>query len=105
MKNDVKTYPKWQEVRKRYFAKEELENIDEEVQAEIEQIRRLQDCVSREAATYMAKEGIGFNEFMRRLAASPRKVTKILKGDCNLTMASIAQLAALLGKRVKLVFE
>ncbi|HEY9069970.1 MAG TPA: hypothetical protein VIV61_06910 [Candidatus Ozemobacteraceae bacterium] len=105
MKNDVKTYPKWQEVRKRYFAKEELENIDEEVQAEIEQIRRLQDCVSREAANYMAKEGIGFNEFMRRLAASPRKVTKILKGDCNLTMASIAQLAALLGKRVKLVFE
>lgn len=105
MKSKNEKFPKWQDVRKKFFTKAELKSIDEEVLAEVAQIKNLQDCVSHEAASYMAKEGIGFNEFMRRLAASPRKVSKILKGDCNLTMASIAQLAALLGKRVKLVFE
>ena len=105
MKSKIEKFPKWQDVRKKYFTKAELKKIDEEILTEIAQIKNLQDCVSLEAASYMAKEGIGFNEFMRRLASSPRKVSKILKGDCNLTMVSIAQLAALLGKRVKLVFE
>ena len=105
MKSKNEKLLKWQDVRKKHFSEEELKQIDAEVLTEIAQIRNLQDCVSHEAALYMAQEGIGFNEFMRRLATSPRKVSKILKGDCNLTMLSIAQLAALLGKRVKLVFE
>lgn len=105
MKNKDEKFLKWQDVRKKHFSNAELKRLDSEVLAEVSQIKNLQECVSHEAALYMAQEGIGFNEFMRRLAASPRKVSKILKGDCNLTMLSIAQLAALLGKRVKLVFE
>ncbi|HOT29489.1 MAG TPA: hypothetical protein PLU72_15025 [Candidatus Ozemobacteraceae bacterium] len=35
-------YPKWRDVRERYFARKELEVLDEEVRAEIEQIKRLE---------------------------------------------------------------
>ena len=57
-------------------------------------IRALQESVSSAVATYMAKEKIGFNELTRRLDTSSRQTSRLLKGNANLAMASIAELAA-----------
>jgi antitoxin component HigA of HigAB toxin-antitoxin module len=57
-------------------------------------IRALQESVSSAVATYMAKEKIGFNELPRRLDTSSCQTSRLLKGKANLTMASIAELAA-----------
>ena len=53
----------------------------------------------------MAKEKIGFNELVKRLGVSPSKVSKIQKGEANLTIASIAHISALLKRKARLVFE
>jgi plasmid maintenance system antidote protein VapI len=53
----------------------------------------------------MEKEKIGLNELMRRLDTSSRQTSRLLKGEANLTMASIAELAAVMGKKARVVFE
>ncbi|NBX18747.1 MAG: hypothetical protein EBR09_15445 [Proteobacteria bacterium] len=68
-------------------------------------MRALQESVSSAVATYMAKEKIGFNELTRRLDTSSRQTSRLLKGEANLTMASIAELAAVMGKKARVVFE
>lgn len=96
--------PEWSDVKKTLFSDEEIEQIDHEVVLEIAAMESLQESVSSEVAGYMAKEGIGFNELMKRLHSSPRHTSKIVKGTCNLTMASVAEIAALFGKKAKVVF-
>ena len=96
--------PEWNDVRKEVFSQEELGEIDREVSAELRAIEELQESVSSEVAAYMAREKIGFNELTRRLHSTPRHTSKIVKGNCNLTMASIAEIASLLGKKAKVVF-
>jgi transcriptional regulator with XRE-family HTH domain len=83
------------------------ETIDLERQAEIEMkfIKALQDDVSRIVTEYMAENKIGFNELVRRLDANPYQVSKIQKGEANLTLASLAHLAALFNKQPHIVFE
>jgi len=95
----------WREIRKDYFTQEELNEIDQEVSKEALLLKKLQDTISKEVAFYMTKESIGFNELMRRMHSSPRQVSKIVKGDCNLTMLSIAELAAVIGKDVEIIFK
>ena len=96
--------PEWSDVKKELFSQEEIDQIDREVKLELSAMESLQESVSNEVAGYMAKEGIGFNELMKRLHSNPRHTSKIVKGTCNLTMASVAEVAALLGKKAKVVF-
>lgn len=96
--------PEWSDVKKELFSQEEIDQIDKEVKLELSAMECLQESVSNKVAEYMAKEGIGFNELMKRLNSNPRHTSKIVKGTCNLTMASVAEIAALLGKKAKVVF-
>lgn len=95
----------WREIRTKYFNQEELEQIDREVSKEAQLLKHLQDAISHQVAEFMVKENIGFNELLTRMNSNPRQVSKIVKGDCNLTMASIAELAAVMGKSVEIVFN
>ena len=101
----MKARKTWKEIREKHFSKEELEEIDKEVSKEALLLKGFQDTISREVALFMAKEHLGFNDLMRRMNSSPRQISKIVKGDCNLTMVSIAELATIMGKRVDIVFK
>ena len=46
----------------------------------------------------MTQENIGFNELVRRLGISPTQVSKIQKGEANLTLTSIAHIFSLLNR-------
>jgi hypothetical protein len=104
-KRTVNSLPTWDQVKTSAFSPAEIAEIDAEVDAEVRALTALQDSVSSEVAAYMAREGIGFNELTRRLGSNPRHTARLVKGNGNLTMASIAAIAALVGKRATVVFE
>lgn len=79
--------------------KQEVAEIEEIALLEKKALLGLQEDVSRSIAEYMAAEQIGFNELVRRLDSSPAQVSKIQKGEANLTIASLAHIFALLKKQ------
>lgn len=85
--------------------KKEIKIIEQAAQMELESLKMLQHDVSKAISQYVSDNGLGFNELVRRLGKSPTQVSKIIKGDANLTMATIAQLYALMGRRVHIVME
>lgn len=85
----------------------QAKNSSRKREADVEQkaVKLLQKDISQGVEKYMAKEKIGFNELVRRLGASPTQTLRILRGEANLTMASVAHLAALFKKTPRLVFK
>jgi plasmid maintenance system antidote protein VapI len=53
----------------------------------------------------MAKEEIGVPTLTERLQTSTRQAYKIVNGEANVTLATIAALSQVLGKRPRLVFD
>jgi hypothetical protein len=78
--------------------KKEIAEIEAKALLEKQALKNLQEDISNAVAEYMTKEKIGFNELVRRLGASPVQVSKIQRGEANLTIASLAHIFALLGK-------
>jgi len=96
----TKSFQKYLEKR---LGKKEVAEITEQARLEKQALQGLQDDVSNAVAEYMAQEKIGFNELVRRLGSSPVQVSKIQKGEANLTIASLAHIFALLGKQPHIV--
>lgn len=87
------------------FDKKEIAAIEKAAKMEYDSLRMLQQDVAKAVASYMKKENIGFNNFVRRLGKSPVQVSKIIKGEANLRLASVAQIYAIMGCRAKLVID
>ena len=83
----------------------EIKDIERHATLEKHALKALQKDIASAIADYVAKEGIGFDELVRRLNASPAHVTKIQKGEANLTLASLARICALLGTSPHVVFS
>ena len=96
---------KFQDYLEKRLDKEEIYQIEMQAASELEFLKAMQDDVSRAVAQYMAQESIGFNELVRRLGVSRSQLTKIQKGQANVTLASLAHFAALLGKKPRISFE
>lgn len=90
---------------KKRLNKHEIKELELQAKLEFEALQHLQHDVSLAFSEYMNKEKIGFNEIVRRLHISPTQVTKIKKGQANLTLATLAHVAALLKKRPRIIFE
>lgn len=98
-------FKSYDQFRRENFTSDEIAETDREVALEVIALDSLQESVSKEVAAYMGREGIGFNELTRRLGTSTRQTSRLLKGQANLTMASIAEVGALIGKKPKVTFE
>lgn len=85
--------------------KKEIHEIEQQAEIEFQALHRMQQDISHALAKYMTQEKIGFNELVRRLSISPTQVIKIQKGEANLTLASLAHIAALLKIQPHIVFE
>lgn len=83
----------------------EIAKIKKQARIEFEALKLLQHDVAAVVVSYMEDKGIGFNEMVRRLGVSPTQAKKITKGEANLTFASLAHIAGLLGKKPHLVFS
>lgn len=76
----------------------EIAEVERAAQLEHQVFKALQQDITTALAQYMEQEQVGFNELVRRLGKSPTQVSKILQGKSNLTLASIAQIYALMNK-------
>jgi hypothetical protein len=101
----VAAFESYDDIRRELFSDEEITRQDAAVDSELAILRAMQESVSKAVAGFMAQENIGFNELTRRMETSTRQSARILKGEANLTLATIAELAAVMGKRARIVFE
>ncbi len=97
----TKSFQKYLEKR---LDKEEIADIEVQAKLELSILQSFQDLIASMMNDYMEKNEIGFNELVRKLHWSPSKVSKIRRGEANLTLASLAHLFALLGKEPQEVF-
>ena len=101
----LKKFKNYGELREEIFSKEEQKELDSEIKLEISAMNDLQESISKAIVSYMAKEQIGFNEFTRRLGSSSRQTSRVIKGEANLTLATLAEISSVIGKKPRLIFE
>lgn len=90
---------------KRRLDQAEIKKLEKQARLESDSLRTLQHEIADAITKHMEATGIGFNELTRGLGVSPTQASKIRKGEANLTVASIAHIAAFLGKKPHLVFK
>jgi DNA-binding Xre family transcriptional regulator len=98
----TKSFKKYLEKR---LDKEEIAEIEEQAHREIKMLKSIKKLISDAITDYMKKNNIGFNELVRRLDSSPAQVTKIQRGEANLTLSSLAHLFTLLDKEPQDIFK
>jgi len=101
----IASMPTLADVANRLLTPDEQKEVQQQAERMLLAMETLQDSVSRAVAAYMAQEKMGFNELTRRLDTSSRHTSRLLKGEANLTMASIAELAAVMNKKARVIFE
>ena len=104
-RKQAEKYPSFEEYLEKRIGKEEKEALEKEAEVHLAILKEMQESISAEVAKFMAKEGIGFNELTRRLDTSTRQTSKIVKGEANLTLETIADLAEVMGKRPLIKFR
>ncbi len=85
------------------LTEEEIIEIDDQAHREVEALRALQADIINAMDSYMKRENVGFNEFVKRLDVSPAHIAKLKKGEANLTLSSIARIYALIGQTPHIV--
>jgi transcriptional regulator with XRE-family HTH domain len=95
--DELKRFQTLDEVEKELFSPEERADIHRRAQRRAEIRRSLSEAISKSVAEYMAREHIGFNELTRRLHMSSATTAKILRGDANITLDTLAAMAVILG--------
>lgn len=85
--------------------KDEIAEIETQALLEVKILRSIQEAISNAISDYMATNDIGFNELVRRLDSNPTHITKIQRGQANLTVSSLAHILALLGKEPSEIFS
>lgn len=95
----------FKEYLKKRLNPEEIAEIEHQAKMEFESLKSLQTDVSSAVSNFMKEKKMGFNELGRKLDISPSQISKIQKGEANLTLSSLAHLAALFNKRPHIIFE
>lgn len=85
--------------------KEEIATIKRQAQREIKIFKNLQTTIAEMTQEYMKENNIGFNELARIFSCSPSQLVKIQRAEANLTMSSIANILASMGKDLNDVFK
>lgn len=88
---------------KKRLTPEEIAEIKEEARMAYESFLALQEDVSKAVIDHMAKNEMRFNDFVKQSGKSATQVSKIIQGEANLTLATVAQLYASMGQRVHIV--
>jgi antitoxin component HigA of HigAB toxin-antitoxin module len=89
--------PSLDEVEKELFSAEEAGEIRRAAEERSHVRRSMAEELSRVIVAYMSREQIGFNEFQRRLGMSTATASKLIKGEANITLDTIAAVAQLIG--------
>ena len=101
----LKQFEDYDLIRNSKLSKSEQSEIDNEAITELAALREIQDEISKQLAIYLAKENIGIVTFNERFKVSSKQTNNILKGEANLTLATLVEFSHKIGKKPKIVFE
>ncbi len=87
------------------LSKQKIKQIERDAKMEYETMIALKKDISSAINNYMESNQLGFNDVVERLGKSPSQVSRIIKGEGNLTLSTIAQIYAFMGKRAHLVAQ
>ena len=104
-REEIDKFESYEDVRRELFTPKEIADNNRRVEGELAALKAMQEDVSSAVALYMATEKIGFNEFTRRLETTARQTSLIMKGQANLKLVTIAELASVMGKKARIIFE
>lgn len=104
-KSNMNHFDDYDDIRKSRLTQKERDAIDEEARQELSALKAMQESLSMEIASFMSEEQIGIVELTSRLQTSTRQTSRIMKGEANITLATLAELAAVMGKIPKIIFE
>ena len=93
------------EVEAEIFTEDEAREVQTAALERSKTRRMLADQLSKAIAHYMSDEDIGFNEFQRRLGVSSATASKLIKGDGNVTLETIALVSSMIGVVPELTFR
>ncbi|MFW7377490.1 MAG: helix-turn-helix domain-containing protein [Oligoflexus sp.] len=96
---------KLDDVEQEIFTPEEIQEIHAGAAQRAQVRQSLSEQISKVITSYMAQEQIGFNEFQRRLGVSSATASKLIKGDGNVTLETIASVSQLIGMTPKITFK
>ena len=101
----IKKLAKLADVEKELFTKAQIKEIHDKASQRSAIRRRMAQHLSKAIENYMNDEKIGFNEFQRRLGMSSATLAKLLHGEGNVTLETIAIVADLIGVVPDLSFK
>ena len=83
----------------------ELEQIDAEVDLQLQAFKILMASMQAQVSGYKSERNLSVRQLAEKFGMASRHVQKLLKGEGNPTLMTIAEIAAQSGKKVRLVFE
>lgn len=104
-KKRFEQFDDYDDIRRSRLSKEEIKIQDSEISKELEILKSMQESITAEVAKFMSKEGIGINELTKRLHTNSRQTSRIIKGEANITLATLAEVSSLMGVSAKIIFE
>jgi hypothetical protein len=104
-KKRLATFDTYESVRRERLSPRERAAQNRLIEAEARALNSLQAAISKQIDAFMKSEGIGINELTRRLRTSSRQTSRIMKGQANITLATLAALGAVMNKKPKVEFK
>jgi DNA-binding Xre family transcriptional regulator len=87
------------------FTKEKLADIDHEVKMEAAVLKAMQQNVNDLFESYMKEYNVSLDALADKLHITSRRISKIQKGQINLSLASLALIFAQLGQELVVSFK
>lgn len=101
----MKNTKSFQEYIEKRLTKEEITQINALAKLEIKILHYLQSRTSQALTHYLYENNLNIKNFSQTSNMSPYQITKIQKGQANLTFSSLAHLFALMGKEPSDIFK
>ena len=91
----------FEELAREILTDEQIQESKQKVRLEIE----MMNTIANEIKIAMQKEHIGFNELAKKLKTSPTQISRILKGNTNLTLNSLFRVCSILKIKPTIHFQ
>ena len=88
---------------KQLLGDQEFAAIEKQAHLEAENYLRLNQSIAESVQKYMAEQQLGFNDLSKQFGLSPTQMSKIVKGEGNFTLSTIAHVFSMMGRRLQLV--
>jgi antitoxin component HigA of HigAB toxin-antitoxin module len=87
------------------YTQQEINEIDANTERKVSDYLAFKNAISDELKQYMEENNLGFNDIKKQLNTSDSQMSRILKGQANITMKTVQKIAELMGKKPRIIFE